>query len=233
MKNALILGLMFVSLSECVSAQTGTEVFKKYFRIDKTKTVDEFTVKEAMLQLSPKGTQFKKVIKKLEDLGIYFHPKNKTPLICFPADNTPLHCQFKSSKELQGTEPNYTVDYIFDAENRVKDVVAVRNYSGRVKRYTTNPTQPSLDILLRDNLSSSSKIKEFDSVYGEGQIEEGPDVPDDWPLSILYFDDKTKKYFYVGVDVGNMSWNDLNMLKKNRKLLNEYKVGIIYVVNGR
>lgn len=50
--------------------------------------------------------------------------------------------------------------------------------------------------------------------------------------TILYFDDKTKKYFYAGIDVGNMSWNDLKMLKKNRKQLGEYKVGIIYVVNG-
>ena len=123
----LILGLLFLILPEYASAQTGAEVFKKYIRIDKTKTVNEFTVKEAMLQLSPKGTQFKEVIKKLENVGIYYHPKNKTPLICFPADNTPLYCQFKSSKESRGTEPNYTVDYIFDAENRVKDIVVVRN----------------------------------------------------------------------------------------------------------
>lgn len=227
----LIIGLLFIILPEYSSAQTGAEVVKKYFGIDRSKTVDEFTVKEAILLLTPKGTGFKKVIIKLETVGIYYHPKNNSPIVCFPADNTPLYCQFKSSKEFRGTEPDYTVDYIFDAENRVKDVVVVRNYSGRVKRYTTNPTQSSQNISLRNNLSSNSMIKEFDSAYGEGQIEEGPDVPDDWPLSILYVDDKTKKYFYVGVDVGNMSWNDLKKLKKNRKQLSEYKAGIIYSVN--
>lgn len=232
MKNIIMSLIIILSLAQYTNAQMGSDVVRNYLKLDNSKEINEHTLKEAMLKISPIGTKFKDVVNKLEAKGIYYNPKDNSPTLCFPADNTPLYCQFKSTKEDRGTEPDYTVDFIFDKDNKVEDIVVVRSYSGRVKRYTTSPTQPAKNITLRNNLSVISKIKEFDLAYGKGQIEEGSSVPDDWPLSILYFDDKTKEYFYVGVDIGNMSWNDLKKLKQNRKQLSEYKAGIIYVVNG-
>lgn len=224
-----LLMLLYVSHAY---AQTGADLVRKYIGIEMAKKVDEHTIKQELLKISPNGTSFKEVLKKLEHKGIYYYPKDNTPTICFPADDTPLLCQFKSSKKYRGTEPDYTVNFVFNSQNEVKDIVVVRSYYGIAKRYTTNPTLPAKNLALKNKLSNGSSIKEFDSVYGEGQVEEGPDLPEDWPLSLMYFDKNTMTYFYVGVEIGKLSWNDINSLKKNRKKLGEYKAGIIYSANN-
>lgn len=198
MKKQLITVLILLLVTQHAAAQTGTDIVEKYLDVDRSKKVNEFSVRDAILRISPKGTSFKDVVKKLEGKVIYYHPKGNSPNICFPGDNTPIYCQFKSTKEFRGSEPDYAVDYIFNSENKVKDVVVVRSYAGRVKRYTTNPTQPAKNIVLRNNLSVGSKIKQFDSVYGEGQFDESSDVADDWPLSLEYFDKKNKEIFLCG-----------------------------------
>ncbi len=215
-----------------VHAQTATDLIRKYIGIESAKKVDEYAIKEVLLHMTPKGTVFNDVLKKLEGKGIYYHPKDKSPTICFPADDTPLLCQFKSSKRYRSTEPDFTVNYIFGNDKRVNDIVVVRSYYGVAKHFTTNPTQPANNLRIENNLTTGSTIKDFDSTYGEGQIEDGPDVPEDWPLSLLYFDKKSKSYFYVGIDIGNMSWKEVNSLKNDRKNLWQYKAGIIYKAIG-
>ena len=210
-----------------VSAVTGEQLLRKHFKIDENTKIDEYVVRRTMLNLTPIGSTSEEVVNALAKNGIYYFPEKADPIICYAGDE-PIHCQFLSSDDQGKIEANYTADYVFAGSDGLKDIIVIRSYSNIAKEYTTNPTRPAVGIKLKNGLSVGSTIGEFDVVYEEKGFNFGHGYAVDWPLSVLYFDKTTKTYFFVGVEIGDMSMPDVINLEQDRIRLRKFKAGIIY-----
>jgi hypothetical protein len=90
---------------------------------------------------------------------------------------------------------------------------------------------PTASRRKRSEESPSLKVKDFDDVYGPGELYddqcvEGTDRRD-WPLTIIYFDKKTGRSFLVGVHTGSTSWRRIRKLKKDRGRLSECRAEVV------
>ena len=202
-------------------ATTGTEQVRKYFKIEKTVRVDENVVRDAILKIVPVDTKLKEAIKRLERHGIQY---NQT---CSPGDRSPIWCYFASPKN-QVSEANYTVEFFFDNQNKFKNVEVVRSYRSKAKRFTSYPTRPANNLILKNNLTVGSQVKTFDATYGMGQLNTSTDFANDWPVTLEYFDKQNKNYFYVGVEIGEISPKEMRAVEQDRSKLGEMKAGIIF-----
>jgi hypothetical protein len=222
MKKSITTALILVALTITTShAQTGTDLVSRYFKIDKSKRVDEFVVRDAILKIVPLGTDLKEAIKRLERNGIKYWDT------CAPADRSPIWCNFSSPKN-QPSEASYVIEFFFDQQNKFKNVEVVRSYRNKVQEYTTYPTKPAKNLILKNNLAVGSPVKAFDKTYGEGQLNQSTDFANDWPLTLEYHDKERNLYFYTGVEIGEMTAKEMKAVKQNRRLLGEMKVGIIF-----
>jgi len=223
MKKYITTIILCFCFSTNANALTGTEQVRKYFKIDKSNPVDEFVVRDAILKIAPMNTELKVVIARLERNGIKYGET------CAPGDRTPLWCYFKSPKN-QLSEANYVVEFYFDDMNKFKNVEVVRSYKDKVKEYTTYPTKPAKHLNLKNNLSVGSKVKEFDFIYGLGELNTSVDFAHDWPVTLEYHDKENNRYFYIGIEVGDISKKEMKVIEQDRKQLGEFKAGIIFVV---
>jgi len=123
---------------------------------------------------------------------------------------------------------NYTIEFWFDNNKALKHVEVRRWYRGVARIYTSDPTEPAKNIKLKLGLGVGSKVREFDSAYGEGGFFENLWGNADWPLAIEYVDKATKEKIIAGVEIGDISRSEVEALKNDRKRLAEYRVGIIF-----
>lgn len=222
MIKAITIAILIFLTFQLTYAETGTEQVRRYFKIEKTKKVDEFAVRDAILRIAPLKTDLKEVITRLEHNGIKYYET------CAPGDRTPIWCYFKSPKS-QLAEANYVVEFFFDNSNKFKNVEVVRTYRDKVKEFTTYKTKPAQNLVLKNNLSVGSKVKEFDSIYGLGQLNTSVDFAHDWPVTLDYFDKEKNQYFTIGLEVGDISKKEMKIIEQDRKRLGEFKAGIIFV----
>jgi len=206
--------------------ETGADLVRKHFSIDQDASLNEFAVRDAVLKIVPYGTEIEEVFARLEKRGVGY-PKDGKSGFCSP-DRTELVCFFHSPKSMGKQAENYTIEFWFDNNKALKHVEVRRWYRGVARIYTSDPTEPAKNIKLKLGLGVGSKVREFDSAYGEGGFFENLWGNADWPLAIEYVDKATKEKIIAGVEIGDISRSEVEALKNDRKRLAEYRVGIIF-----
>ena len=219
-KISIVLLTLF---SVTAHAQNGIELVKKYYPMSAAVKVDEFVVQSAAYKLTPIGTNIDEVFRLTNNAGLGFHNH------CFP-DRTPLACQFRSS-DSAGQEANYSVEYSFDGQSRLKKILVARWYSARARRYTTDDRRPgvSTGVYLESGLGVGKNLGDFEKVYGNWLVTEVPE--DGWPITIEFIDKTVPTRIQkngpllVGLEIGTMSSGELQKLKNDRGKLLNTKVG--------
>ena len=122
---ALLLSVFLVTNS---FAETGSQSVRRHFGIDEKIKLDRETIKHAVLTIVPLGSTVEEVVKALAKRGMAHPAWPAYPApdhVCMPGDDTPVYCDFRTPKQdkKRSKEPNWTVDFTFDQNNKLRDIV--------------------------------------------------------------------------------------------------------------
>lgn len=133
MRCALLL-MLIAWAPACSWAESGSELVRRYFDIAVSTELSAEAVREAVLRIVPVGTEIEQVVEKLSARGLSHPnwPNNPSgSQNCFP-DRTPIVCQFRSPKQSRYEgEPNWSIEFFFDINNKLEDVEVRQWRSGR------------------------------------------------------------------------------------------------------
>ncbi len=217
--------LIFSLIPTLCFASSATERLKKAFNIKDTGTLDEITLREAILKAIPPGSSSNVVLKRLEEGGLDFRGT------CFPGDRSPISCGIHSAPGTKkDNDPNFSFDFVFDKNNKVADVIVTRWYRDTAKTFITTYKKPDNRVKLRSGLGVGSTIAELEKVYGRWEVDEVGYWEEGWPLTVNFYSKDDQLILIVGVDIGDISQKEFHELSGNQSRLRTMPAGIILFV---
>jgi hypothetical protein len=194
MKKWTTVLLLLLSPTICF-ASSATDRLKKAFNIRSANTLDEYTLRNAILKAVPIGSSIDSVLKRLAAGGLDYQGT------CFAGDESAIKCQLESVPGTKkANDPNFVFYFVFNNENKVSDVIVWRWYLDIAKTFISTYKKPDYKITLKSGLGVGSTVAELEKVYGRWEMDAVGFWEIGWPITVSFCSKDDQCSLTVGIE---------------------------------